>query len=40
MVATIKNRDAVQYSRENALVLWFEEVGIADIPIVGGRWER
>ncbi|UIE40202.1 phosphoenolpyruvate synthase [Leptodesmis sichuanensis] len=37
MVATIENRDAVQSSRENALVLWFEEVGIADIPLVGGK---
>ncbi|MGQ9871313.1 phosphoenolpyruvate synthase [Leptodesmis sp.] len=37
MVATIENRDAMQSSRENALVLWFEEVGIADIPLVGGK---
>jgi pyruvate,water dikinase len=37
MVATIENRNAVQSSRENALVLWFEEVGIADIPLVGGK---
>ncbi|MBD0343434.1 MAG: phosphoenolpyruvate synthase, partial [Coleofasciculus sp. Co-bin14] len=29
-----------EYSRtpkENALILWFEEVGIADIPLVGGK---
>jgi pyruvate,water dikinase len=37
MVATIENRNAVQSSRENALVLWFEEVGIADTPLVGGK---
>ncbi|HBK63387.1 MAG TPA: phosphoenolpyruvate synthase, partial [Cyanobacteria bacterium UBA11166] len=26
-----------EVSKENALVLWFEEVGIADIPLVGGK---
>ncbi len=26
-----------QTSKEQALVLWFEEVGIADIPLVGGK---
>lgn len=26
-----------QVSKEQALVLWFEEVGIADIPLVGGK---
>ncbi|HEY9644075.1 MAG TPA: PEP/pyruvate-binding domain-containing protein, partial [Coleofasciculaceae cyanobacterium] len=26
-----------QGSRDEALVLWFEEVGIADIPLVGGK---
>ena len=26
-----------QEAREQALVLWFEEVGIADIPLVGGK---
>ncbi|HEY9656861.1 MAG TPA: PEP/pyruvate-binding domain-containing protein, partial [Allocoleopsis sp.] len=26
-----------QTSREQALILWFEEVGIADIPLVGGK---
>jgi pyruvate,water dikinase len=25
------------YTRDNALVLWFEEVGIDDIPLVGGK---
>lgn len=23
--------------KERALILWFEEVGIADIPLVGGK---
>ena len=26
-----------QIPKEQALVLWFEEVGIADIPLVGGK---
>lgn len=25
------------YTKENAFVLWFEEVGISDIPLVGGK---
>jgi pyruvate,water dikinase len=37
MVVAIANRESVESSRENALVLWFEEVGIADIPLVGGK---
>jgi pyruvate, water dikinase len=28
---------ATQPTREKAFVLWFEEVGIADIPLVGGK---
>ena len=37
MVVAIANWESVESSRENALVLWFEEVGIADIPLVGGK---
>jgi len=37
MVVAIPNRESMESSRENALVLWFEEVGIADIPLVGGK---
>ena len=25
------------YTKDNAFVLWFEEVGINDIPLVGGK---
>jgi pyruvate,water dikinase len=25
------------HTKDNALILWFEEVGIADIPYVGGK---
>ena len=31
------------HNKEQALVLWFEEVGISDIPLVGGKmplWEK
>jgi pyruvate,water dikinase len=36
MVTTTRAQSA-QTSKEQAFVLWFEEVGIADIPLVGGK---
>ncbi|MBW4553449.1 MAG: phosphoenolpyruvate synthase [Aphanocapsa sp. GSE-SYN-MK-11-07L] len=36
MVTAIKE-NASQSSKEQSLVLWFNEVGIADIPLVGGK---
>ena len=37
MVQTTVDRQPLQPSKEKALVLWFEEVGIADIAFVGGK---
>jgi pyruvate,water dikinase len=37
MVQTIIDSKSSQPSRDKALILWFEEVGIADIPLVGGK---
>ncbi len=37
MVQTTINRQSTESAKEKALVLWFEEVGIADIPLVGGK---
>ncbi len=37
MVQTTVTRESLQPDREKALVLWFEEVGITDIPLVGGK---
>ncbi|MEC4818930.1 MAG: phosphoenolpyruvate synthase [Scytonema sp. PMC 1069.18] len=37
MLHTSVEQDYNQTPREKALVLWFEEVGIADIPLVGGK---
>ncbi|MBE9169391.1 phosphoenolpyruvate synthase [Pleurocapsales cyanobacterium LEGE 06147] len=37
MVQTITDNKPSQPSKEKALILWFEEVGIADIPLVGGK---
>ncbi len=37
MVQTTVAREPLQPAKEKALVLWFEEVGIADIPLVGGK---
>jgi pyruvate,water dikinase len=37
MVQTTLDRASFQPSKDNALILWFEEVGIADIPLVGGK---
>jgi pyruvate,water dikinase len=36
MVVAIQEKSA-QSSKERSLVLWFDEVGIADIPLVGGK---
>ena len=37
MVGTVADRESLQTPKENALILWFEDVGIADIPFVGGK---
>jgi pyruvate,water dikinase len=37
MVQITIDRQSTQSSKDKALVLWFEEVGIADIPLVGGK---
>lgn len=37
MVQITVDRQPLQPTKEKALVLWFEEVGIADIPFVGGK---
>lgn len=37
MVQTTIDRQSTESSQDKALVLWFEEVGIADIPLVGGK---
>jgi len=36
-MVTATQTKSSQTSKEQALVLWFEEVGIADIPLVGGK---
>ncbi len=33
----LANKTTGEFSREQALVLWFDEIGINDIPIVGGK---
>ncbi|MEM7714572.1 MAG: phosphoenolpyruvate synthase [Cyanobacteria bacterium P01_A01_bin.68] len=33
----VANKSTRESSREQALVLWFDEIGINDIPIVGGK---
>ncbi|MEM7580621.1 MAG: phosphoenolpyruvate synthase [Cyanobacteria bacterium P01_A01_bin.80] len=33
----IANKNTRESSREQALILWFDEIGINDIPIVGGK---
>ncbi|BAY81746.1 phosphoenolpyruvate synthase [Calothrix parasitica NIES-267] len=33
----VANKNTRESSREQALVLWFDEIGINDIPIVGGK---
>ena len=37
MIQRTVDRQPLQPTKEKALVLWFEEVGIADIPFVGGK---
>ena len=37
MVQTKVDREPLQPAKDKALVLWFEEVGIGDIPLVGGK---
>ncbi|MBG1267491.1 phosphoenolpyruvate synthase [Nostoc sp. WHI] len=36
-MATVSKSTLSQFSQERSLILWFDEVGIADIPIVGGK---
>ena len=33
----VANKTTREFSREQAFVLWFDEIGINDIPIVGGK---
>jgi pyruvate,water dikinase len=35
--STFTSEASTNVSKEQALILWFEEVGIADIPLVGGK---
>ncbi|MBW4632783.1 MAG: phosphoenolpyruvate synthase [Iphinoe sp. HA4291-MV1] len=37
MVTVAKNTLSQSSSKERSLILWFDEVGITDIPIVGGK---
>ncbi len=37
MVQVTERVETLQSPKEEALVLWFEDVGIADIPLVGGK---
>ncbi|MFB2983153.1 phosphoenolpyruvate synthase [Microseira sp. BLCC-F43] len=37
MVQATEREQTLQSPKEQALVLWFEDVGIADIPLVGGK---
>ena len=37
MVQVTQREQTLQSPKEKALVLWFEDVGIADIPLVGGK---
>ncbi|MCG8367220.1 MAG: phosphoenolpyruvate synthase, partial [Pseudanabaenales cyanobacterium] len=37
MVRTVVDQESLQTPEENALILWFENVGLADIPFVGGK---
>ncbi|MGF1938523.1 MAG: phosphoenolpyruvate synthase [Nostoc sp. ChiQUE02] len=36
-MATVSKSTLSQSSQERSLILWFDEVGIADIPVVGGK---
>lgn len=35
--STFASETSRNISKEQALILWFEEVGIVDIPLVGGK---
>lgn len=37
MLETLVKETDAKVAKEQALVLWFDEVGIADIPLVGGK---
>ena len=37
MVTVSKNTSVFQQPKERSLILWFDEVGITDIPLVGGK---
>ena len=37
MTTVSKNTSVFQQPKERSLVLWFDEVGITDIPLVGGK---
>jgi len=36
-MTTVSKSTLSQFSQERSLILWFDEVGIADIPVVGGK---
>ncbi|WP_427157159.1 phosphoenolpyruvate synthase [Aliinostoc sp. HNIBRCY26] len=36
-MVTVSHQAVAQFSKEKSLVLWFDEVGIADIALVGGK---
>ncbi|HIK06021.1 MAG TPA: phosphoenolpyruvate synthase [Trichormus sp. M33_DOE_039] len=36
-MVTVSHHTVAQFSKETSLVLWFDEVGIADIGLVGGK---
>ncbi|MHC5725367.1 MAG: PEP/pyruvate-binding domain-containing protein, partial [Nostoc sp.] len=36
-MTTVSTSTLSQFSKERSLILWFDEVGIADIPVVGGK---
>ncbi|NER32125.1 MAG: hypothetical protein F6J89_32120, partial [Symploca sp. SIO1C4] len=36
-MVTAPQTKSSQVSKQQSFVLWFEEVGIADIPLVGGK---
>ena len=37
MVRAVVDQESLQTPKENALIRWFENVGLADIPFVGGK---
>jgi hypothetical protein len=43
MVEATVSPNTLNAQKDKKLVLWFEEVGISDIPLVGGKmhpWEK